>query len=212
MKSTLSNIEKATFFCPVCNAITEAVLLFSYQYDVNYQDELQGTGINVELFKCLNCERPILTKEDYTEIEGDYFPQGKSLLFPEKESEFLANAPKSIINPYREAVKCYKANAYEACVIMCRKGIDAICAEKGEIKGNLLDKLKTLKDRQLLEITFFNWANRLREIGNIGAHSHDYEISKEDAKDALDFFEALIMYLYHLVNKYYEFLKRKDLI
>jgi hypothetical protein len=206
------SIEKATFFCPVCNAITESVLLFSYQYNVNYQDELQGSGINVELFKCLNCGNPILTNEDYLEIEGEYFPQNKFVLFPEKESAFVAKAPKSIINSYREAEKCYKANAYEASVIMCRKGIDAICVEKGEIKGKLLDKLRNLKDKDLLEVTFFNWANRLREFGNIGAHSHDSEITKEDARDCLDFFEALIMYLYHLVNKYADFLKRKDLI
>ena len=204
--------EKSTFFCSSCNSITECLSLFSYVYDLNYQDELQGTGITIYLYKCLNCENPILISEDFTEIEGSYFPASLKILFPEKEPEFVAKAPPSIINPYREAVKCYKANAYEACVIMCRKGIDAICLEKGEIKGTLLERLKNLKEKKKLESVFFNWANRLREIGNIGAHSHEDEINKEDAKDALEFFEALIMYLYHLVNKYHEFLKRKDII
>ena len=123
--------------------------------------------------------------------------------------DFIGNAPKTIIKPYREAIKCYKANAYEACVIMCRKGIEAICIDKGETKGNLINKLNNLKSNGILENTFFNWSNQLREIGNIGAHSHDEEINKQDAKDTLEFFEALILYLYHLVEKYNKFIERK---
>ena len=202
--------EKLSVFCPNCNSIVEAELLFEYAYGVEYEDELQGKGITVQLAKCLNCENPFLFNEDFIEIEGNYFSQGKTQLYPVKESEFVANAPNSIIKPYKEAIKCFRANAYEACVIMCRKGIDALCQDKGETRGNLKSKLKNLKEKGVLENTFYNWSNKLREIGNIGAHSHDIEINKQDAKDTLEFFEALILYLYHLVSKYDEFIKRKN--
>jgi len=201
--------EKITQYCPDCNAIVEAEIIFQYAYNVGHKDELQCEGTLVYLAKCLNCEKPILLCEDFIEIEGQYFPQEKFQLFPEKESSFVANAPKTILKPYREAIKCFRANAYDACVIMCRKGIEAICHDKGEAKGNLINKLKKLKDKGILSDTFHEWSNELREIGNVGAHSHDIEIEKQDAKDTLEFFEALILYLYHLVDKYEEYHKRK---
>ena len=201
--------EKITQFCPDCNAIVEAEIVFKYAYNVENKYELQCEGTFVYLAKCLNCEKPILLCEDFTEIEGIYYPQEKFQLFPDKESSFVANAPEIILKPYREAIKCYRTTAYEACVIMCRKGIEAICHNKGEKNGVLNTKLKKLKDKGILSDTFYEWSNELREIGNIGAHSHDIEIVKQDAKDILEFFEALILYLYHLVDKYEEYLKRK---
>lgn len=201
--------EKITQFCPNCNSIVETEIIFEYTHSIEYNDESRTDGTIVKLAKCLNCEKPFLQSEDFIEIEDQFYPQGRIQLYPEKESDFIGNAPKTIIKPYLEAIKCYKANAYEACVIMCRKGIEAICIDKGETKGNLINKLNNLKSNGILENTFFNWSNQLREIGNIGAHSHDEEINKQDAKDTLEFFEALILYLYHLVEKYNKFIERK---
>jgi hypothetical protein len=202
--------EKITQFCPDCNSIVEAEIIFEYRYGIEHIDELQCEGTIIKLAKCLNCEKPILLSEYFIEIEDNYFSQGGVQLYPDKEPNFVANAPKTIIKPYREAIKCFRASAYEACVIMCRKGIEAICYDKGETKGGLINKLKNLRDKGFLEDTFYNWSNELREIGNLGAHSHDVEITIQDAKDTLEFFEALILYLYHLVDKYNELLKRKN--
>jgi hypothetical protein len=201
--------EKIRRFCPNCNSIVEAEVLFTYTYDIEQNDEDRCEGTIVKLAKCINCDKPILLVEDFIEIEDRYFPQGSVQLYPEKEENFVADAPPLVIKPYREAIRCFKANAYEASVIMCRKGIEAICHDKGENKGTLIKKLKSLNDNGILENTFHKWANELREIGNLGAHSHETEISKQDAKDTLEFFEALILYLYHLVDKYDKLLERK---
>ena len=92
---------------------------------------------------------------------------------------------------------------------MCRKGIEAICYDKGQEKGNLITKLKNLKDLQVLEGTLYKWTDELRLIGNDGAHSHNQIVTQQDAKDAIDFFEALITYLYHLVEQYDSLVKRR---
>jgi hypothetical protein len=202
--------EKITQHCPDCNSIVEAEILFEYVHSVKTIDELQCEGTLVKLAKCINCERPILLSEDFIEIEDQSYPHGKIQLYPDNESTFIANAPLKILNPLREAVKCFKATSYQACVIMCRKGVEAICQDKGESKGNLDTKLKNLKDKGILENTFYKWSNELREFGNTGAHSHESEISKQDAKDTIEFFEALILFLYHLVDKYDKLLERKN--
>jgi len=193
---------KVPNYCPTCNSIVETGVLFSYTFDVTYTDELQNQGTAVILGKCLNCNRPFLSQEEFQNIEEHSWANDQFQLFPLTDNVALKNAPDIVINPYKEAQKCFRAQAYEACVIMCRKGIEAICTDKGKTKGNLADKLKKLKDNHILEETFYKWSNELRLIGNDGAHSHDQIIDKQNAKDAIDFFDALITYLYHLVDQY----------
>lgn len=201
---------KISNYCPTCNSIVETGVLFSYAYDVIYTDELQNHGTSIILGKCLNCDKPFLLQEDFQNIEEYTWTNDKLLLFPSTDNIALKNAPNIVITPYKEAQKCFRAQAYEACVIMCRKGIEAICTDKGEINGNLESKLKKLKDKHILEETFYNWSNELRLIGNEGAHSHSKMIDKQDAKDAVDFFDALITYLYHLVDQYDKLKSRRN--
>lgn len=200
---------KTPNYCPNCNAIVETGVLFTYTFDVTYTDELINQGTGITLSKCLNCDRPILYQEDFHNIEEHCFSQNKIQLYPDVENVALKKAPEIVINPYKEAFKCYRVQAYEACVIMCRKGIEAICKDKGEDKGNLNAKLNKLRDRKILEETLFNWANELRVIGNDGAHSHDQIVTQQDAKDSLDFFDALITYQYHLVDQYNKLKERR---
>ncbi|WP_339141512.1 DUF4145 domain-containing protein [Croceitalea sp. MTPC5] len=173
-------------------------------------EELHGHSTEILLSKCLNCGNPFLKEHDYQIIDGNSYLTNETQFFPDREKPFAKNCPKIVINPYQEAIKCYRANAYDACAIMCRKGIEAICIDKGEKKGKLVSRLENLNSKGILENTLFDWANELRLIGNDGAHSHDLSVGQEDAKDSLDFFEALITYLYHLVNQYQELKKRRN--
>lgn len=203
-------LYKIPNYCPECNSIVETGVLFAYTFDVTHTDELQNQGTSVVLSMCLNCEKPILFQEDFQNIEDYYNTSNKIQLYPNQDNIALKNAPDIVNNPFKEAMKCYRAQAYEACAIMCRKGIEAICQDKGQVSGNLAQKLRNLKEAHVLEETFFNWANELRGIGNDGAHSHNQSVLQQDAKDALDFFEALITYLYHLVDQYEQLKQRRS--
>ena len=204
-----SEIIKLPNYCATCNSIVETEEMFTYSYKVNYTDELISEGNDIILYKCLNCGEPLLFEEQFQSIEGNYYPQNRVQLFPAALNLALKNAPKIVVRPYEEAVKCYRVQAYDACVIMCRKGIEAICENKGEKSGNLYKDLKNLKDKSILEGTIYNWTNELRLIGNDGAHSHNQIVTQQDAKDSLDFFDALITYLYHLVDQYEKLTTRR---
>jgi len=205
MTNNMADIEikyKTPNYCPTCNSIVETGVIFTYTYDVTFTDELQNEGTEIILSKCLNCESPVLTEQQFQNVEEHSWANNKIQLYPLTDNVALKNAPYIVINPYKEASKCYRAQAYDACVIMCRKGIEAICKDKGETKGILAEKLKNLRDKRILEDTLYSWTNELRLIGNDGAHSHDQIVTQQDAKDSIDFFDALITYLYHLVDQY----------
>lgn len=201
---------KVQNYCTTCNSIVETGVIFAYNSDITWTDELQNQGTEVILAMCLNCKQPILTEQEFTNIEEHNWVNTKVQLYPNMDNVALKNAPEIVISPYKEASKCYRAQAYEACVIMCRKGIEAICMDKGELKGNLANKLLGLKNKQILDETLYSWANELRLIGNDGAHSHDQIVTQQDAKDSIDFFDALITYLYHLVNQYNQLTSRRQ--
>ncbi|MCC9043299.1 DUF4145 domain-containing protein [Myroides sp. M-43] len=184
------NTEKEMKFCPQCNSIVETEIIYSYNIEEHYNGDFEGGGILINLSKCLRCKKPFLTKIDFSCVEERYWENSNIQLFPNTENDAIKNCPKIVINPYEEALKCYRAHAYDACVIMCRKGIEAICIDKGESKGNLLTKLKNLKEKGILEGTLFKWTDELRLIGNDGAHSHEQIVNQEDAKDALGFFDV----------------------
>lgn len=203
------NIEREMKFCTQCNSIVETEVIHNYHIEQRCNEDLQGGGVLVKLSRCLRCRNPFLSEIDYSYIEDNYWESSNIQLYPNTENEAIKNCPKIVINPYQEALKCYRAHAYDACVIICRKGIEAICIDKGEEKGNLVTKLKNLKDKGILEGTLFKWTDELRLIGNDGAHSHEQIVTQQDAKDALDFFDALITYLYHLVSQYDALVNRR---
>lgn len=196
-------------FCPTCNSVVETVIIYSYTSENTVNEDLYGYVTEILLSKCLKCQSPFLKEKRFQIVEGDDYPNSELQFFPNTENEAIKNCPEIVYNPYKEALKCYRAHAYDACVIMCRKGIEAICIDKGEIKGNLATKLQNLNSKGILENTLYIWANELRLIGNDGAHSHDQIVNKQDAKEAIDFFDAFITYLYHLVNQYEELMKRR---
>lgn len=199
-------------YCQQCNSIVETGVLYTYSYNVIYTDELQNQGSEIILSKCLNCESPLLVHEEFTNIEEHSFVNHRMQLYPITDNLALKNAPDIVINPYKEAYKCFRAQAYEACVIMCRKGIEAICIDKGAVGGNLAAKLVKLKTSGILEETLYSWATELRLIGNDGAHSHDMIVTQQDANDSIDFLDALITYLYHLVDQYNQLRLRRSVI
>jgi hypothetical protein len=54
------------------------------------------------------------------------------------------------------------------------------------------------------------WADGLRVLGNEGAHYTGSAVSREDAKDALAFAEAVLDYLYVLTAQFEEFQRRRQ--
>ena len=129
--------------------------LFNYEYDVERIDELSVKGIVVALTKCLNCNTLFLTRVAFNFIEDFSWYGSLEQLYPVINS-ISKDAPDFISSPLHEAMKCYKIHAFEACVVICRKGIEAICTDKGENSGMLVNRLIALKESGVLEPTFYN--------------------------------------------------------
>lgn len=163
------------------------------------------------LCNCPKCESPFLFKREWYEIPGEVetLTSEPKLLYPSKSRLPISSIPKSVAKPYENAVRSYEVGLYEPCLIMCRKCIEALCHEHAVSEGNLKTKLSILKERGVIDTKLHSWIDGLRLIGNDAAHEFDIEIRAQDAKDALDFIEAALSYVFILGRRFQEFAARR---
>jgi hypothetical protein len=183
--------------CTRCEAVVNAELIASY--------ELEGDGAlpyNYCFLKCPKCERPFLADND------EFF--GPIRLYPPQDDRINPLLPDPLKDAYREAISCFKSKAYTATAIMCRKTLEGICVEHKAKGSNLVASLKDLKDKGVIENRLYEWADALRISGNEAAHDVSVTISAEDARDILEFTNALLEYIFTFRDKFEEFKKRRE--
>lgn len=182
--------------CKRCETSVHAEPVGFYEY----KDEFGGVN-TYQFLKCPRCQAPFLVDEDWL--------AGASTLYPIDDNRLNPNLPASLKAAYNEATACFKSKAYTATAIMCRKTLEGICVEHGAKGGNLVKSLKDLKDKGVIENRLFEWADALRISGNEAAHDVKVTISAEDARDILEFTNALLEYVFTFRDKFEEFKKRR---
>jgi hypothetical protein len=181
--------------CKVCEALVNA------EFIASYDDGNEFILTTYSLFKCPKCLRPFLTDED--EISGAV------CLYPQPDSRVNPNLPEPLKAAYGEAIACFKSKAYTATAIMCRKTLEGICVEHGVSGRTLVSSLKELKDKGIIENRLYEWADALRISGNEAAHDVSVTISADDARDILEFTNALLEYVFTFRDKFEEFKNRR---
>jgi hypothetical protein len=133
-----------------------------------------------------------------------------SRVYPPAERRELGLAvPENIQNAFKEAVLCFKAKAYTASAIMCRKTLEGLCDAHGAKKGTLAKRLEKLQEEGIIESRLFEWAEALRNLGNEAAHEVDLQTSRQDCEDILEFTEALAQYVFTYRDKFEKFKQRR---
>jgi Domain of unknown function (DUF4145) len=191
--------------CSYCQAIVDAKEIAEHEFDEIIEGGSVPWNSEVTLTHCPKCNEPLLA---YQEDWGQGWDKPVRL-YPHRDREFGDAVPKDIARAFSEARMCFRVKAFTAAAIMCRKTLEGICSVRGIKSGTLADKLKELKDKSVIENRLFEWAEALRTMGNEAAHGVESIISPEDAKDTLEFTEALIEYVFTYRDKFEEFKKRR---
>ena len=195
--------------CPDCAAKVHSKLLAERVYAPTYQND----PYKCVLLECPSCQGVLLGLCDYdiyiafdgTEQEGWSLPKR---LWPDPQKSYDVSIPPLVRHSLEDARKCFEAQVYTACVVMCGRALEAICNEKtGE--SNLARGLQTLKSTNQIDDRLFNWGEALRKERNIGAHASEETISRPDAQDILDFANAIVEYIYVLTAKFEAYKARK---
>lgn len=192
--------------CKNCEAIVDAKILHSYEY----YDPIEVLPSKYSFLKCPKCASPFLVgQEDYGPAHGDGWSEPYRL-YPPQDKQINPLFPKPIRNAYREALASFKSKAFTAATIMCRKTLEGICNAHSIKARNLASGLQEMKKKGIIENRLFEWAEALRISGNEAAHDVNIEISNQDAKDIIEFTDALLEYVFTFRDKFNEFIKRRS--
>jgi len=191
--------------CPNCESKVSAEAIKEEQYFHEWMD----TPAKVGLLKCSVCSQILVGHSEMFQTDFDKYEFGNyERLWPSPVSSLSWNLPDLVRKSIVEAELCFSSRAYSACAVMCGRALESLCKERG-IKGSLYAGFKELKKKEIIDGRLFEWSEALRQSRNIGAHASDSIISREDAKDMLDFSVAICDYVYVLSDKYLHFKERK---
>jgi Domain of unknown function (DUF4145) len=192
--------------CLDCRAYVEAKECGSYWRHFDGR----APSCRYTLLGCSQCGSPILVRQ--TNIgnmaEGDKWDT-PFLLFPPSDLRINPSAPRDIQAAFEEACTCYRVQAFTASAIMCRKTLEGICAVHGVNERNLSASLKKLKDNGMIDERLFEWSDALRVVGNEAAHGVGLSIDQADAKDTLEFTNAILDYIFSYRDRFEQFKKRR---
>lgn len=210
--------RKINTYCERCNLQTAAIIVASHvktsplslrEAAINPVDTPYYV-VEYSIALCSKCERVFLVESVSCELPGEFCtPQEENILYPTNRKLSIDGMPENTARAYTAASRSYQAGLYEPCVIMCRKCIEALCQELGATKGNLKQRLEKLRSSGQIDKKLSSWADELRLIGNDAAHDLDIIIEQNDAQDALEFVEAILMYAFSLTRKFEEFKNRR---
>ena len=151
------------------------------------------------IMQCTRCSKPVVTQVNKSSKRGvikaweDSLPSVE-VLYPTGKTP-LTNLPEVIERKYAEALRVSNISP-SSCAVLVRKTLEAVCKHENAPGKVLADKLKNLADTGRIPQTLVDIALHLRQLGNLGAHFDEDEVTETDVLIILDFVELLLEYLY----------------
>jgi len=133
----------------------------------------------------------------------------EAVLYPVAPGPKLEGLPDSIARSIAQAHRSCSTSSYDACAVMCRRALEALCKTLSANGRDLARRLADLKDNGRIDARLLNWAHGVRLVGNEAAHDVETAVSAKDARDILEFTEALLMYVFTLDAKFRSFETRR---
>lgn len=191
--------------CPECETVVDGKVISKHTSfdDVNFLE------FKVVLLECPVCKDSIVGgSEKYEVAPNKYEWDSLRRLWPQPETNIPFEIPNIARNSLLEARICFKAKAYSACVVMSGRTLEGVCLHYKTKKSTMAQGLKELKDREVIDKRLYQWGEEIRKHRNIGAHASKDRILKEDAKDVLDFAQAICDYVFVLNARFERFKER----
>lgn len=156
---------------------------------------------------CEKCNHPsIFVREDM----GDGFEMDSYYrTYPPQDRHLGFLMPDIVRQSYEEAVRCETSKTWIACVVMVGRTLEAVCKEFEPNSRTIFDGLRSLHSKGIISQELLEWSNELRVLRNLGAHATNAKVEYSDAKEALDFLQAILEILYDLRPKFEAFKQRR---
>lgn len=166
--------------------------------------------LNFDTYKCGNCAGYIMVLWSASEHGRlyDYKVLPWAVNSKVKAPDYW---PKEIQRFWVQAHEAVKNEIWDASAVMLRSALQ-VCLRLNGAKGkNLSEEIIDLASKGVLPPIMKEWSDELRFLGNDSAHPEigQKAITPKDVKDALEFLDYLLRYLYDLPKNITDYRKRK---
>jgi hypothetical protein len=193
--------------CSYCEARVDGRLIA--QHTDAYNPEEDPGEFLVSLLECPNCKNSLVAGQLSQYHDDKQYWDVPDRMWPSPQQYFSHSIPGIVRTSLEEANTCFKARAYSACAVMCGRSLEGICRHYGTKSQYLGGGLKELRERSIIDGRLLQWAEELQKSRNIGAHASEEKVLIHDARDLLDFTNAICEYIFVLSAKFDRFMQRK---
>ena len=186
--------------CNKCEAVVDAIVLREHE---SYDPDDYPSPFTAFFLECPKCKGPLLAGQY---AHDDTAPDR---IWPSPRKYFSEYIPDSVRTSLEEAEKCFQVGAFLACAVMSGRSLEGICRHFKTKSQYLGGGLQELKDRGIIDARIFEWSEALKTTRNAAAHATDETVSKQDARDLLDFVTAIGEYVFVLTERFESFQKRR---
>jgi hypothetical protein len=185
--------------CERCKTDVAASVRFSFSDGAsNDQPEILH-----HLATCPHCESILLLYE----INFGGSDRVLERLYPPEDLKLHWCIPQEVGASFHEARICYRAGAFVACALMCRKTIEALYKVLGVKARDLYGGIKELNEKGYIEPGMLDWGNVLRRLGNAAAHDIAPQLNQHHAESILEFTFGLVEYALRFKPRFEKFAK-----
>lgn len=165
--------------------------------------------LNFDTYKCGNCAGYVMVLWSKSEYGGLYNYRVLPWVIGKlKPPDYW---PKEVQRFWLQAHESVRNEIWDAAAVMIRSALQ-IALRLNNAKGkDLRDEINDLATKGILPPIMKEWSDELRFLGNDSAHPEAQQPEKnpEDIKDAIEFLDYLLQYLYDLPKQITEYRNRK---
>ena len=196
MLSLVTDIRQVAF-CPHCGHPSPQILALTQKYqETLYATDgeiLEGIDGVYYVSICETCNQLILYGAMGIGVRPERFTSA-GLIWPKLGSLHEA-VPQRVQQIYQEAhtIRHVAPNAF---AVQIRRGLEALCDDRGAKTGSLSKRLAELVSRGELPPVLGEMTEVLRLLGNLGAHAAAVDVHLGQIPALDDFFRAVVEYVY----------------
>jgi hypothetical protein len=141
---------------------------------------------------CLKYILGIVAIEGIAWLYREHYPMGTP------DDSVDASVPASIAADFSEALRCLWVGSPKAAVAMCRRSVEASCADLKAVGKNLKEKIDDLAKRGIITDPLRQMAHRVRLTANEKLHGKPDDLDAFTDKDAEAIIACLREYFHHV--------------
>lgn len=192
----MEDIENIAY-CPHCGNEAPQTLIHVQDYDCDGYSMSDGSKDAIPartyVAVCRTC-RQVLVYDAFGDT-GDVVRFAHTDLVYPKGDSLHASVPHAIRDIYAEAARV-KSHAPNAFAVLVRRGLEAVCADRGIKTNNLQRALSDLSGKGEIPPMLAEVTDVLRTLGNAGAHWSGYSVHPLQVHAIDEFFRTIIEYIY----------------